>query len=1050
MWKSPRRWLRVFAYTLAILLVLVAAAAGWLLYDLRSQMHSAVEVAGPGGIRAFSEATPEASPTTGERLTARPLDLNQLAHPVAAARPWTRWWWPGGDVTAQAACKQLEELHAVGFGGVEIQPFNAGLSEIADEETRSRINSFGDDQWFLTLGQVLHCAERLEMVVYLNHLSGWPAGGPQVAVDDGLWTLRHGETVVKGGAALELELPVPTPAVNDYLMALAEFFIDMELSDFLTERRELVAVVAAKITGGERTSNPLDATDTLQLDPDSVQVLTEQVVDGELQWQAPAGDWVIIATYLMPSGEAPTLVAAEYPGYVIDHLDADKIRAHYDYAYGRRTGLDEHYSDALAGFFNDSLEFKLDRLAARDIMPAFSERRGYDLTPHIPAVFVDAKDNFFIRDVGRTRSAPSFRLDDNDERVRYDYQLTLSDLIIERFAEASTDWAQARGLLSRAQTYGFELDTIRALGANHIPETEHLWGNSSEYTMKLAGAAGLLYERPLVSAESFVWAKRAYAVTPRHIKAGADLLFLSGVNQVIYHGIPYVTEGSAYQDTFGWLGWYPFMGPGNPSGFAGNYGPSTPIWSALPELNSYIARSQGILQTGRPDVDVLVYYPYLGFPKTIEDSEIADDALLFAGLLPGDWPTAREGSTEIPLVKFLPREKDPRLRWLENLIPTLRALDARGITWSWVNGHALETGRVNAADVDALLVADVTAMPLAAANAMASLAKTGVEVYFLGALPIRQPGYLNHVAGDQAVAKVARSAAQGRIVADAAQLAERIQPTLALSGAPAIRRVSRRGVAGTMSHLLVNRSLETVSGTLTPTAENPTRYAYWFDADSGAIWPAVPSAMGAYAISLGPLESRFLLFTNQVVEALNTPLSVVREDAALALELDEKWTLTIGGAVQTIEPPFKLVTKLPYADGAPVELVYETAFTWAQESDAVRALLDLGTVSGVAYLELNGEQFAPRSFDPFLFDVSDVLQRGENHLRLRIVPPLRNSLVGAEDMLQKELAQFSEQLGEVGLGGPVTIATLVSDETDLLIPLQPLPAADPVSPNQSK
>ena len=172
-------------------------------------------------------------------------------------------------------------------------------------------------------------------------------------------------------------------------------------------------------------------------------------------------------------------------------------------------------------------------------------------------------------------------------------------------------------------------------------------------------------------------------------------------------------------------------------------------------------------------------------------------------------------------MKFLPREKDSRLRWLENLIPTLRALDARGITWSWVNGHALETGRVNKADVDALLVADVTAMPLAAANALASLENSGVEVYFLGALPTRQPGYLNHVVGDQAVAKVAASIAQGRTVAGAAQLAERIEPTLALSGSPAIRRVSRRGLAGTMSHLLVNRSLDTVSGTLTPAPEKP-------------------------------------------------------------------------------------------------------------------------------------------------------------------------------------------------------------------------------------
>ncbi len=1039
MWKSPLRWLRIAGYALAVCVMLVVALAAWLVYDLDSHLHSADRESASVGIESFREASPELQTEKDPARTGGHLDLRHLAQPPDTARPWTRWWWPGGDVTEQAACAQLSDLSAVGFGGVEIQAFNAGLQEIEDAATRRRINSFGDENFRSTLAGVMRCAGDLGVEVYLNHLSGWPAGGPEVALEDGLWTLRSAEARVTGGGPLRLELPVPTPGVNDYLMALAEHFIDMELSDFAVEERELVAVLAARVTGGKRSANPLDATDTLELDPDSLQVLTDSVVEGELRWQPPAGDWVIIASYLMPSGEAPTLVAAERPGYVIDHLDADRMRAHYDFAYGDRSGLAPYYGGAFQGFFNDSLEFKLDRLAARDIMQAFADRRGYDLTPHLPAVYVDAKDNFFIRDVGGAHAAPSFQLDQTDERVRYDYQLTLSDLIIERFVETSADWAQAHRLLSRGQTYGFELDTIRALGANHIPETEHLWGNSSEYTMKLAGAAGLLYRRPLVSAESFVWAKRAYAVTPRHIKAGADLLFLAGVNQVIYHGITYTTDAQAYADTFGWLGWYPFMGPGNPSGFADNYGPGSPTWAALPELNSYMARSQNILQSGEPSVDVLVYYPYLGFPKSVEYSELAGDALLFAGLLPGDPPLVGDGDIEIPLASFLPAAKDPRLAWLERLIPTLRMLDARGITWSWVNGHALASGMVDPGDVRALLLADVESIPLSAVAALESLSGSALDIHFLGKLPARQPGLLDHVRADEAVAQRVRALARGRTSRDAAQLAARIQPALALTGSPAIRRVSRTGEGGGMSHLLVNRSVEQASGTLLAEAGTAAPYAYWFDAASGAVWPAQPTAAGTFEVSLGALESRFLLFTEQAIATSAAPLSVTLRHAKTTLVLDGDWTMTAGSTRRAVAPPFDLVRQVPYADGARAELVYNSEFSMPEYPRPARVLLDLGAVSGIARLELNGEQFAPQSFDPFIFDVSAQIRPGANQVIVRVEPPLRNSLVASQGLMDAELEQFRDQLGEVGLRGPVTISTIADSATESLQPVNALP-----------
>lgn len=1026
------RWFRYVIYAFSGAAVLLAAAVAWFVLEVRSQLDVAAERTGPAdGILAWAEPAPEAHQAGLPDIDSRSLDLQQLEAPPVSARPWARWWWPGGDVSSQAACEQLERLYEQGFGGVEIQAFNAGLQAVDDAATLARINSFDNDDWYQTLGEFMQCAWQLGVAVYLNHLSGWPAGGPQVALADGLWTLRFAETIISGGDEVQLDLPLPRPSVNDYLMALAEFFIDMELAGFAVEQREIVAVLAARVVGGQRGANPLDATDTLQLESGSVQVLTERVVEGELHWRPPAGEWVIIAVYLMPSAEAPTLVAGENPGYVIDHLDSDKLRAHYDYAYGSRTGLNAHYGKAFAGFFNDSLEFKLDRLASVDILEAFAERRGYDLAPHLPAIFVDAYDSFFIRDVGRTRSAPSFSLDDTDARIRHDYQLTLSDLVIERFAQTSADWAKQRKLRSRGQTYGFEMDTIRALGANHIPETEHLWGSSSEYVMKLAGAAGLLYDRPLVSAESFVWLKRAYAVTPRHIKAGADLLFLSGVNQVIYHGVPFTSEEQAYRDTFGWLGWYPFQGPGNPSGFSGNYGPNTPVWEVLPELNAYIARSQQVLQAGKPAVDVLVYYPFLGFPKSIEDSAVAGDALLFGGLFPGEPPVKGEGVGAIPFVKFLPDDKDPRLAWLEKLIPTLQALDARGITWSWVNGHALQAGKVNPGDFRALLIADVATMPVATVEALLSLSEKGQAIYFMDDLPTRQPGFADYERGDAWVAQRAAALAAGRTVADASELASLVAPALAIDGGTRVRRVSRRGAAGDEYHLLVNRSLATVSASLS-LPEEAVLPAYWFDAASGALWPAQTSG-GAYELSLGPLESRFLLFTDQVRDDYREPLSVQlaaeKTSREALLELDGEWKITGAGANASAAPPFPEVRALPYLDGAPVELLYETSFDLPERYLPGRFLLSLGEVAGIARLELNGAAFAPQSFDPFVFDVSAAVRSGANQLRLKITPPLRNSLVSSEGLMDKAMAQFQEQIGAVGLGGPVRLYRLPTVRT---------------------
>jgi hypothetical protein len=77
------------------------------------------------------------------------------------------------------------------------------------------------------------------------------------------------------------------------------------------------------------------------LDKQSIINLTDKVKDNQLTWQVPAdGQWRLIASWSIPSGEQPSLVAKRGTNYVIDHLDPQIVNKAYDYLLGTRTGLE--------------------------------------------------------------------------------------------------------------------------------------------------------------------------------------------------------------------------------------------------------------------------------------------------------------------------------------------------------------------------------------------------------------------------------------------------------------------------------------------------------------------------------------------------------------------------------------------------------------------------------------------------------------------------------------------------------------------------------------
>jgi hypothetical protein len=224
---------------------------------------------------------------------------------------------------------------------------------------------------------------------------------------------------------------------------------------------------------------------------------------------------------------------------------------------------------------------------------AFEERRGYDLNSHASALALSGETEL-------------------SRRVLCDYRETLSDLLLARVRQIA-EWSGQRGSDLRMQAHGAPANILDMYGTASIPETEvfganhfdipgfrrdTLWARPDPHSIlvnRFASSAAHVAGRNLVISESFTWLRNHFHTALSHVKAEADLLLLSGINGIYYHGTCYAPEKTSYP---GWLFY---------ASTQFNYRNS--IFRDIPRLNTYLTRCQGILQSGKPFNDVLLYWP---------------------------------------------------------------------------------------------------------------------------------------------------------------------------------------------------------------------------------------------------------------------------------------------------------------------------------------------------------------------------------------------------------------------------------------------------------
>jgi len=476
-----------------------------------------------------------------------------FARPPDNCRIMMRWWWFGPAVEKRELERELRVMKEGGIGGVEIQPV---YPLTLDDPARGLVNlPYLSDGFLDAVRFANDKARELGMRVDITLGSGWPYGGPHTPVD-------------LASARLRVErLAVPANAGTVAMPKTAE-------------GEKFVAAFVERGGGFDRITDIDDA--GIHVSP-----------------ATPGGSVLVFIASRTHQAVKRAAVGAEGP--VLDHYSAAAIENHLKYVGDRLMqtfGAHPPYA-----VFSDSLEaYGADWTG--DFLAEFQKRRGYDLTPYLPAL---------AGDMGETTAS-----------IRHDWGKTLTELANEHYLTPLRQWAAAHGTRFRSQNYGIPPVNLSSNALVDLPEGEgSAWKRFA--ATRWASSASHLYGRPVTSSETWTWLHSpVFRATPLDMKAEADLHFLNGINQLVGHGWPYSPPQA------GEPGWHFYA--------AAVFNQHNPWWIVMPDITAYLQRVSWLLRQGEPVNDVALYLPtadaYAGFTLGHDSVDQSMDRLLGPRVIP--------------------------------------------------------------------------------------------------------------------------------------------------------------------------------------------------------------------------------------------------------------------------------------------------------------------------------------------------------------------------------------------------------------------------------
>jgi hypothetical protein len=854
-----------------------------------------------------------------------------FADPPDGCRIMMRWWWFGPAVSKPEIERELEEMKRAGIGGVEIATLYP--QALDDPATGFHNSAYLSDEHLDALRFAAQQAAKLGLRVDVTLGSGWPFGGPHIPITQAAGELRVEAVVVAPGAE---SIAVPSIGAGEQLL---QAFVVPEVANAGSANTMQVAEAHA----------------------------ANDIRDGRLMTGA-AEQRESTALFFIASrtGMMVKRPAVGDEGFVLDHYDQRAIATHLERVGDRLlSAFGDHPPYAI---FSDSLEdYGSDWTS--DFVSEFRRRRGYDITPYLPAL---------IGDDGAVTAA-----------VRHDWGQTLTELANEHYLEPLRSWSHAHHTLFRSQTYGFPPVTLSSNRYADLPEGEgkatlNMWREFSD--TRWAASAGHLFGKNVISSETWTWLHSpAFRATPLDMKAEADLHFLQGINQLVGHGWPYSPESA------GEPGWRMYA--------AGALNAHNPWFFAMPDLAKYLQRVSFALRQGKPVADVALLLPnddvWASFTARVRRQRPATSPAGFD-------ESGSNVTVDASMGKFLGKDV------------IAQVLDA-GFSLDFIDADAIDTVGI---PYKVLILPNVDRLPAKTYERVLKFACNGGIVIATRRRPATAPGFLDREAVTAQMEQISQTLFGGSIstahfIADektlGSSLATYLQPDVTLTPRTPVIGFTHRALSSGDLYFLANTSNRPQQA-VAHFRSSHHKSELW-DSMTGEITGLGDSQQVAF--TLAPYESRLIFFSDDAVPPARHPHAA---GPAKTFDISSDWHVSFNKATGVPSMEMKVLhsisddAHLRYYSGT---MTYEKMLTIPAHTAVtldfgegtpvslpsplpefnMRAYLE-GPVREAAQVFVNGQSAGFVWHPPYRLELTRWLKPGTNDLKIVVGNTAINALAG--------------------------------------------------------
>jgi len=723
-----------------------------------------------------------------------------------------------------------------------------------------------------------------------------------------------------------------------------------------------------------------DETSKYIIDPAKVIDISKYMAaDGTLNWQVPAGNWIIERTGMTPTNVTNSPAPPEGTGLEVDKMNAEHVAEHFNAFLGeiiKRIPAEDRKTWKVT--VEDSYETGSQNWTD-NLVTEFKQKYNYDPTPYMPVL------------QGKVVGS-----EDMSDRFLWDLRRLIADDVSVKYVGGLRDISHKNGLTTWLENYGhwgYPGEFLQYGGQSDEVGGE-FWseGDLGDIENRAASSSAHIYGKNKVSAESFTAAGFPFYRYPAMFKKRGDRFFTEGINNTLLH--VYVSQPND-------------NAPGVTAWFGVEFNRLNTWFFDMDVFLKYAKRCNMMLQQGRYVADVAYF--------------IGEDAPKMTGITDPPLPqgysydyingdiikqrlTVSDGKLVLPSgisysILVLPKLKTIR----PELLAKIKDLVKQGaVILGPKPGRSPSLENYPAADKQ---VQDM------AAGLWGNIDGVNTKV--------------NHFGKGMVIS--------GMDMQQALDMVKAI-PDMKVTGSSQILFIHRKLEDGSV-YFISNQNDTTVnfSAAFHITGKKPelwnavtgtTRTLPSFKQDASTT--SVP-------MQLAPYESAFIVFRKNGTGGDTTKSNY--PEPAQTIEITKPWVVNFDKAMRGPAQPVVFKTLADWSTNANDSIKYYSGTAYYHNAFKVNKLvkganyiIDLGLARAIAKVTVNGIELGGAWTPPYQVDITKALKKGENKLEIKVVSTWMNRLIG-DDKLPADQRKVSATFGpdpkagleSSGLLGPVKI-----------------------------